>query len=62
MLHQPSTCAAVRDARLLCQFRNINAKNEAVLSFVVWVQLSSLVRKLGSWVRIPLKARMSMSL
>jgi hypothetical protein len=30
MLHQRSTCAAVRDARLLCQFRNINTKCDHV--------------------------------
>lgn len=36
MLLLLSTCAAIRDARLLCQFTNINTKNEVVLSFESW--------------------------
>jgi hypothetical protein len=36
MLLQESTCAAIRDARLLYQFTNMNTKNEVVLSFECW--------------------------
>jgi hypothetical protein len=40
MLLQHSTCDAIRDARVLCEFMNINDKNEAVLSIVVfWLTL-----------------------
>jgi hypothetical protein len=37
MLLLHCTCAAIRDARLLCQLTNINTKIEAVLSLAVQV-------------------------